>query len=208
MGRLTRQHRTRQKTFIRHGTTSHEALRGASLGVLVFGALVLGAVPVSPYSWKHLLRANDRFAERARRNRLRRALQQLERRRFISLIPEGQQFRLKITEEGRAALRAADLRSWRLPRARRWDKKWRIVFFDVSEERKTARNSLRRLLINIGFYPLQKSVFVTPVPCHHEVAMIAEYFHLEHDILLCETTHLGKAEKRVRVYFRLRGGDG
>src|SRR3989344_2297817 len=44
----------------------------------------------------------------------------------------------------------------------RWDGKWRILIFDVPEKIRGKRDFLRRELIDFGFYPLQKSVWVYP----------------------------------------------
>lgn len=47
---------------------------------------------------------------------------------------------------------------------KKWDRHWRIVIFDVPEFFKKKREYLRRELLNLGFAPLQKSVYVTPYP--------------------------------------------
>ena len=59
-----------------------------------------------------------------------------------------------------------------------WDKKWRIVSFDVPEKFKSGRNALRNKLKELGFYELQKSVFVFPYECKNEIDFIIEYFRV------------------------------
>ncbi len=49
---------------------------------------------------------------------------------------------------------------------RKWDGLWRMVCFDIKESNKTTRNLLRRKLLELGFGPLQKSIYITP----HDVA--------------------------------------
>ena len=44
----------------------------------------------------------------------------------------------------------------------KWDKKWRILIFDIPEKKRTFINNIRRTLIDIGFYQLQQSVWVIP----------------------------------------------
>lgn len=44
----------------------------------------------------------------------------------------------------------------------RWDKKWRIVVFDIEETSKRIRERLRNKLKELGFGMLQKSVFISP----------------------------------------------
>src|SRR3989344_2102657 len=55
---------------------------------------------------------------------------------------------------------------------RRWDRKWRIVIFDVWETRHNTRDRLRTMLRNIGFVRIQNSVWVFPYPCEELFALL------------------------------------
>ena len=56
-----------------------------------------------------------------------------------------------------------DLVSWYVDRSpSRWDRRWRMVIFDVPEERRVTRDHLRRLLVSYGFKKLQASVWASP----------------------------------------------
>ena len=59
-----------------------------------------------------------------------------------------------------------------------WDKKWRIVAFDIPEKKKNGRDALRQKLQELNFYQLQKSVFVCPYPCEKEVHFLSEFFDI------------------------------
>src|SRR3990167_2211250 len=71
-----------------------------------------------------------------------------------------------------------------LPKAWRgiekWDKKWRVVIFDIPEKSRMARDALRRKLKELEFRELQKSVFVHPYECKKEIDFIIEFFNLRH----------------------------
>src|SRR3989344_4593151 len=54
----------------------------------------------------------------------------------------------------------------------RWDKLWRLVIFDIPEEERTGRMALAAKLKELGFYPLQKSVFIHPYECKDEIDFI------------------------------------
>jgi CRISPR-associated endonuclease Cas2 len=45
---------------------------------------------------------------------------------------------------------------------KKWDGKWRVVIFDISEDKKPKREKIREWLKNIGLKELQKSVYVYP----------------------------------------------
>ena len=54
-----------------------------------------------------------------------------------------------------------------IPTRKIWDKKWRIVFFDVPEKKRKYRDYLRKLLRIIGFKEFQKSTWIYPYPIPH-----------------------------------------
>ena len=61
---------------------------------------------------------------------------------------------------------------------REWDGKWRIVIFDIPEKMRKGRDALREKIKELGFYELQKSVFVFPYECCDEINFIIEFFGL------------------------------
>lgn len=65
-----------------------------------------------------------------------------------------------------------------IPRVK-WDKKWRIVMFDIPERLKKIRESLRYHLKRVGFIELQRSVFVFPFDCKKEIEYILEFYNIK-----------------------------
>ena len=59
-----------------------------------------------------------------------------------------------------------------------WDRKWRILAFDVPEKYRWGRDALRDKIKKLGFYELQKSVFVFPYNCKDEIDFIIEFFKI------------------------------
>jgi len=60
-----------------------------------------------------------------------------------------------------------------------WDKKWRVIIFDIPEKLRKGRDALREKLKKLGFYELQKSVFIFPYECEKEINFLIEFFHLK-----------------------------
>ena len=60
-----------------------------------------------------------------------------------------------------------------------WDKKWRLVIFDIPESHRKARMALREKLKDIGFYQCQKSVWIHPFPCLEEVEFLKQFFNVQ-----------------------------
>jgi len=63
-----------------------------------------------------------------------------------------------------------------------WDDKWRIVVFDIPEEKKEAREFFRKKLKELEFYQFQESVFIFPFPCEKEIKFLREIFEVPDEV--------------------------
>lgn len=61
----------------------------------------------------------------------------------------------------------------------KWDGKWRIIIFDVLENRRKIRDLLRNRLKWLGFKELQKSVWIFPYDARKEIEQILEVCHID-----------------------------
>lgn len=84
----------------------------------------------------------------------------------------------KLTDKGEDLAERYSLGSLKLQRPWRWDRKWRIVIFDIPEKRRDARDELRSTLKTIGFIQLQKSAWVYPYDCFEAVDLIRRKYEL------------------------------
>lgn len=85
---------------------------------------------------------------------------------------------LTLSKNGENRLLRYNLDKIKIKKPVRWDKVWRLVIFDIPENFKQGRNALAAKLKQLGFYPLQKSVFIYPYECKNEVDFIVEIFNL------------------------------
>lgn len=86
---------------------------------------------------------------------------------------------LILTENGKNKALRYNLDKMKIKRPDRWDGLWRLVIFDVPESFKQGRHALSSKLKQLGFYPLQKSVFIYPYECKNEIDFIVEIFNLK-----------------------------
>ncbi len=104
------------------------------------------------------------FEQWAFRSGIGRRLQMLEREKLIETRAGGGVDKrvIRLTDAGRlAALSGIDpVRAW----DRKWDGRWRLVFFDVPENENRRRVQLRRSLKSLKFGYLQNSVWISPDP--------------------------------------------
>ncbi|MDO8603847.1 MAG: CRISPR-associated endonuclease Cas2 [bacterium] len=90
---------------------------------------------------------------------------------------------LKLTPKGETKLRQLELYDYKIKKPRRWDKKWRVLIFDVKEERRATREKLRRTLTAIGFTRLQDSVWVYPYDCEDLITLLKADFKIGRELL-------------------------
>lgn len=84
---------------------------------------------------------------------------------------------LVLTYKGHKKALIYKLDEMKIERPRKWDKKWRIVLFDIPERNRMIRDIFRFRLKKLGFYEFQKSVFVYPFQCRDEIEYCIELYN-------------------------------
>lgn len=83
-------------------------------------------------------------------------------RKYARTTPAGQ--KILELEQRKTALQ--------LEKKRRWDKRWRLVMFDIPERRRGTRDQLRTIMRGAGFYRLQDSAWLYPHDCEDFIALV------------------------------------
>lgn len=109
---------------------------------------------------------------------------------------------LVLTEKGKELALTYDIDNMQIKRPLRWDKKWRIIIFDIPEKIKKKREALRLRLKNIGFFELQKSVFICPFECKKETEYIVEFYEIRRFVRYIEAIHVDN-ELHLKHYFKI-----
>jgi len=65
----------------------------------------------------------------------------------------------------------------------KWDKKWRMLMFDIPEKKKFLREKVRRMLRSFGFYRLQDSVWVFPHECREVLELLRTRYKIRSEAL-------------------------
>ncbi len=107
---------------------------------------------------------------------------------------------LSLTSKGEAKLRELERREYKLPRPKRWDKKWRVLIFDIPEKRKYLREKIRLTLRAIGFNQLQKSVWVYPYDCEDLIALLKADFKVGKDLLYLVVDEIENDKKLLNLF--------
>lgn len=152
----------------KRGELTKQILLALGAGLVITTIMIL---PGSAAMFKPLVK---RF--RTKRQGFIKSIAAMKRDRLIDFKEEGDLSKIIILEKGRKKLLEYDLDNLEIKKPKKWDGIWRIVIFDIPEDEKIARNVLRLKLKELGFYQLQKSVFIYPYPCLNEIQFIEEIF--------------------------------
>jgi len=115
--------------------------------------------------------------------------------------PDGS-IRLVLSEAGEKKALSFQLHEMKIKKPKVWDRRWRLVIFDIPEKHKKVRDALRFHLKRLCFLELQKSVFVHPYPCSEEVEFLVEFFEMRSYVRQL-IVHWIDNEQHLRLKFRL-----
>lgn len=126
----------------------------------------------------------------------------LKDRGFVKFEKKDEKTFLRLTDKGQKELLKYQLRDKIIKKPKKWDKKWRVVIFDIKEQTRNLRQGLRQELNNLGFIKLQNSVWVYPYECEDVIAMIKTYFKIGRDVLYMTVDQI-ENDKWLKEEFRL-----
>jgi len=166
--------------------------------LMIGGAVYIAAS--SPYFIHNLLKAFKRgrlYPEKKVYN----TFYKLRKQGCIKIEKKGKQIYISLTEEGKRKVGWLQIDSLKIKKPKKWDRKWRMVIFDISQLKKIYREALRGKLKELGFYPFQKSVWVYPYPCQDEIALLRDFFGLTYkELCLITAENIEKADFLHKIF--------
>lgn len=173
-------------------------LMTVALGGIVFaGALVPGILALMEENKK-----NNKYTDKQIKN----AVYNLKKRKLIKIVRyDGDKVRVVLTNKGKKRIKEFSLETLLIEKPKKWDGKWRILMFDIPTKPKIynqAREALRNKIKELGFYQLQKSVWVYPYECEDEILFVAELFYVQKYIEII-TAEKVLHEIQLKKFFKL-----
>jgi phenylacetic acid degradation operon negative regulatory protein len=168
------------------------------IGLLKFGGLLTitvvmpGATPVI----EKLFLKDKKFDKRE----FNRTINRLEDIGMIEKLVNGDELTIKLKPKGTKQATEYALDDIEIKRPARWDNKWRIVMFDIPENKKIARNAFKRHLDRLGFAQIQKSVYVHPFPCDKEIEYIVGVYALKQFIKYAIADYFNDQNDLIKKY--------
>ena len=184
--------------------STKEILYLLGMGALLVGSIIMPGLGIAAgslyrakrkYDWDQ----NQKEWKKFNIKLLRRNLRRLQNQKILEIINENGQEVIKLTQKGHTKYLRFKLEELSL-KGKSWDGKWRLVIYDISKLKKSAQENFRRVLKQINFFPLQKSVYLAPYECEMEIEYLREYFDLREEVLLMEISKL-ENESYYKQYF-------
>lgn len=133
---------------------------------------------------------------------LRSAIARLRKEKLITIEErEGEEI-VTLARYGKQRILKYSLNTLTIEKPRSWDGRWRLIVYDVPKQKKHLRDLFRETLKNLGFYQLQKSVWLYPYPCEPQITFLREYYGVGNEVVYVVATTL-EDDSPYRTYFGL-----
>lgn len=133
---------------------------------------------------------------------LRYALKRLEKQKTVEIIEERNMQVVKLTTKGKKKIVKYAISELEIKKPKTWDRKWRVVVYDISNSQKQLQVFIRETLKNLGFFAMQESVYIYPYPCFDEIEFLREYYGLGSQIQYLLVTQI-ENDELYKTYFKL-----
>ncbi len=134
--------------------------------------------------------------------RLKQMLKRLNKQKIVEVVETKEGQVVRITENGITRALKYKLETMQIKKQKSWDKKWRIVVFDIPEEIRKIRDEFRSRLKQLGFFALQKSVFVHAYPCFNEVEFLRQIYGVDISVTYIVGEKI-ESQENIKSFFNL-----
>lgn len=136
------------------------------------------------------------------RARTKKTFESLKKKRLIYYNATNKKVTIRLTEKGKLYYKKICIDSMKLPVYKKWNHLWHIVTFDIPESNRVNRKHFAKTLELLGFYGLEKSMYVYPYECQKEIKEIGEIFSVSKYVRYITASYLSKDEF-VKHFFNL-----
>ncbi len=169
-----------------------------TLGVLITTGIVAAAVTCPNLLSLIPRQYRRRYSEKS----FRQAFYRLDKKGWLVLHHASIGWRISLTQRGRKELLAYELGQKTIPRPHHWDQRWRLLIFDIPEQKRRLRDQVRSTLILLGFVRLQDSVWIFPYECQQILELLRTKYGVRHEALFLRVDSFDQ-DRWLRKHFHL-----
>ena len=167
----------------------------------ITGAVAIAAT--SPYFVQNLIK-NFKNAEKYQKKKVYDTFYNLRKRGFINFESKNHQIYISLADKGREAAGRFQIDDLKINKPKKWDNKWRLVIFDIIQLQRLKRDVFRGKLKELGFRPLQKSIWICPYECKDEIGLLRDFFGLSKKEIRLITAENIKNDNFLKEIFKIR----
>lgn len=130
-----------------------------------------------------------------------RIIKRLEKQEMIAIREREGKTVIEITDKGRRRLLEYDFENIER-KAKKRDGKWRLIIFDIPEDKKQSREAFRNKLVQLDCVRLQDSVFVSAFPCKEEVDFLCHFLGISDYVTMVTLDSIERGEKLIFKPYR------
>lgn len=125
-----------------------------------------------------------------------RLLKELRRQGLVHITQSVDEVHYTLTPAGAYRLQEIIVDELVIPRPSKWDRRWRLVAFDIPIVQSRSRQKFVDKLRALNFIMLQKSLWVHPFPCFDQIEQLAGYYNVFRYCSLMEIDRLDELAAR------------
>ncbi len=157
--------------------TSERAAVRNIIKILGVGSAI-GVVIVAPNSGI-LIDEIYKQVDKRNRQKARRAMSRLKYRSLVEVKVVAGESYYRLSQKGLARYKKMLIEELSIATPKSWDKKWRLVMFDIPKIKSTQRQTLLEKLKSLDFYMLQNSAWIHPFECAEQIGVLVSYLELD-----------------------------
>jgi hypothetical protein len=123
-------------------------------------------------------------------------MKELKRQGLVQATYEQDHMSFTITPAGVYRLQLVIINEIEIPKPAAWDKKWRVVTFDVPVRRSKERAYFTSRLQHLGFVMLQRSMWAHPFESFEEIQLLASHYNIMRYCTLFEVSKFDDLSNR------------
>jgi hypothetical protein len=129
----------------------------------------------------------------------------LKRYGFIDIRMEQQGLVARLTNKGREKIEKLNLATLRVGKPKKWDGNWWLIAADIpTKDYRWAADLFRNKIKTMGFYPLQRTLWLYPYNPVREIEFLVEHFGIGQFVTAMQVSRLDSDdEAKLKEFFGL-----
>jgi len=159
--------------------TGKELTETLIMGIFIAGTVTVAAPLFAALAIPKIIQYSKKVLENKNNKRdYYNVFSRLKSAGLIKTANRNGQIYISLTKEGKKKAGKYQINDLEIKKSKKWDKKWRIMIFDISDKQKIKREALRGKIKELGLFQLQKSVWIYPYNFEKEIKLLRSFFGL------------------------------